>query len=319
MFDVSEIVTKLQPSLLSLESHRLGFRQQLKTQLSAVGGSVLILVCLSLLIKILFATVFIVAAGGIAAGIIFYKYNKSKNEYANNYKSSVIPPLVNEINPSLKFDADSGIDRSSFSNSELYRSSIDRYKTEDLIAGSYGKTQLRLAEIHAESEHEDADGNKSHDTIFQGVLLIADFNKNFKGRTFVMPDLAESMLGGIGRNLQKLTGRRGTDLVQLENPEFEKRFAVHSSDQVEARYILSSSMVQRILDLVQRFDNNKIRIAFKDSAVFIAVPSKRKFLEPSVDTPATNPEQITKMLNEIQDILEIIEELNLNTRIWSKD
>lgn len=38
------------------------------------------------------------------------------------------------------------------------------------------------------------------------------------------------------------------DVVRLEDPEFEKIFVVYSSDEVEARYILSTSFMERLVE-----------------------------------------------------------------------
>lgn len=155
-------------------------------------------------------------------------------------------------------------------------------------------------------------------TIFRGLLLIADFHKHFNGRTFLFPDFAEKTFGGFGRALQKMGGRSGTDLVQMEDPEFEKAFAVHSTDQVEARYILSPAMMCRFLDLRNKFGDD-VRVAFKQSSVWIAVPHRSSFLEPSTKVSATDSTQIEKMLFELSSFLDIVEELDLNTRIWTKE
>ena len=37
--------------------------------------------------------------------------------------------------------------------------------------------------------------------------------------------------------------------MKLENPDFEKTFDVYSTDQIEARYLLSPSMMERLLAL----------------------------------------------------------------------
>ena len=67
-----------------------------------------------------------------------------------------------------------------------------------------------------------------------------DFNKHFNVKTYVLTDTAEKMFGFLGKKLQSMNSSRD-DLVYLENPDFEKQFVVYSSDQIEARYILSPS------------------------------------------------------------------------------
>lgn len=80
-------------------------------------------------------------------------------------------------------------------------------------------------------------------SIFKGLLLIVDFHKHFAGQTFLFPHNAESLLGNVGRFFQKMGGRTETDLLRMEDPEFEEVFAVYSTDAIEARYILSTAMM----------------------------------------------------------------------------
>ena len=68
----------------------------------------------------------------------------------------------------------------------------------------------------------------------------ADFNKNFQGRTIILPDFAQNAFGDfIGSWLQSKNQAR-EELVKMDNPDFEKEFVVYSNDQIEARYILST-------------------------------------------------------------------------------
>ena len=81
------------------------------------------------------------------------------------------------------------------------------------------------------------------------MFQIAGFQKDFQGHTTVLRN-----------SLFKLSfsGSR----VKLENPDFEKTFDVYSTDQIEARYLLSPSMMERLLALDREFNKN-ITISFK--------------------------------------------------------
>jgi len=234
----------------------------------------------------------------------------------------VITRLVSLIDDALRYDARGGIPVESFQHAELYTASVDRYSSEDLISGRHGKTTLSLAEVHAEDRRTSRDSKGLTRTryvnIFRGLLLIADFHKHFRGRTFVFPDTAEKLFGAFGRSLQKLGGRSETRLVELEDPEFESAFVVHGTNQVEARYILSTAMMRRILSMRERFGKD-IRIAFKDSCLWLAVPHGKSYLEPDTSIPATDKKQIRSLWEEIRLFLDTIEELDLNTRIWTKE
>jgi hypothetical protein len=105
--------------------------------------------------------------------------------------------------------------------------------------------------------------------------------------------------------------------VKLEDPEFEKMFAVSSTDQIEARYILSPSMMRRLLDLRARH-GNELHISFIGNHIYLALPQNSDLFEPpSLRTPLT-VDAVRRIIADLQSVLCIVEELDLNTRIWSK-
>ncbi len=268
-------------------------------------------------------TLFIGAGVWFVVGTILYQVRAGSlaSRFKKQYKLSVIPRLLQSIDSQLEYSPDRGLSADSFVGSELYTKRPDRYRSEDLIHGKYGATYLQLAEIHAEERQTTTD-SKGHTktryvTIFRGLLLLADFHKHFSGRTFVLPDTAEKLFGRFGRHFQKFGGRRETDLVHLEDPEFERLFATYSTDEVECRYILSTSMMRRLLEMRERFGKD-VRVGFKDSNIVLAVPHSHAFLEPSTSSPATDDTQVKSMLHQLRYFLDTVEELDLNTRIWSK-
>ena len=108
------------------------------------------------------------------------------------------------------------------------------------------------------------------------------------------------------------------DLIQLEDPEFEKEFVVYGKDQIEARYILSLSLMQRILDF-KRKTGQKIFLSFIDSKVFIGVWSDHVLFEPKILSTLLDFDLIREYFDDLQLAIGIVDDLNLNTRIWSKE
>ena len=117
--------------------------------------------------------------------------------------------------------------------------------------------------------------------------------------------------------MQKAFKRKRTNLIQLDDPEFEKAFAVYSTDEIEARYLLSHSMMKRVLELRDRF-GAKVRFSFRDSFVCIAIPTRRNYLVPKTNRPATDEKQFRSVYRCLKMLLGIIDDLDLTTRIWSK-
>ena len=321
MTNIDEVIDELRPTLKSIEQDRQAY---LKKRNNFIWFVIVpgVLVAGFPAIAFFPAGLFAILGWLVVSGIVYhFTVGSQARSYVSSYKSTVPGKLVKLVGENLQYDQNRGIEQHLFEASELFTTSPDRYNTEDLIHGTHGKTSLILGEIDAEEKktERDSDGKTKtrYVTIFDGLFLVADFHKHFHGKTFVFPDVAEKAFGEIGRALQKLSGRRGTQLIQMEDTEFEKAFAVHSTDQVEARYILSPSMMRRILDLRQRFGKD-VRIAFKESSVWIAVPHSSPYLEPGTGVAATDRVQIENMLTEIVSFLDIIEEMDLNTRIWTK-
>ncbi|HSP41651.1 MAG TPA: DUF3137 domain-containing protein, partial [Luteolibacter sp.] len=153
-------------------------------------------------------------------------------------------------------------------------------------------------------------------TFFRGLFVCADFHKHFRGTLRIMPN-STSFLGGLGRALSAFRPFSSEQLVRLEDPEFEKSFNVYGSDDIEARYILSPGMMQRMLELRHRW-SDEVRFSFLDSSVCIAIQHRRNLFEPHLNQPADCQRQLQQIAGEIRVCLDLVEQLNLNTRIWSK-
>jgi LPXTG-motif cell wall-anchored protein len=247
----------------------------------------------------------IIASGGI------YLYKRSKLIKA--YKDEVIAEIIQSIDDSFQYNRKGRISEVEFKESQLFQRP-DRYNGEDYITGKLDKTDFKFSEIHAEYQTQDSEGDTSYGTIFKGLFMIADFHKAFLGHTVVLPDRTGE--GWFGR-MVKSSKKQGKQVAKMENPDFEKEFDVYTTDQVEARYILSMSMLENIMHLKKRF-NSTIHIAFLNSCVYIAINWDKKFLEPNLKKSLLEESTIHQYLDDIWLCLEIIEELNLNTRIWTK-
>ncbi|MBK9456075.1 MAG: DUF3137 domain-containing protein [Bacteroidetes bacterium] len=127
---------------------------------------------------------------------------------------------------------------------------------------------------------------------------MADFNKHFNGNTYVLSDFGERFLGGFGKMLQGLSIGR-PDVVRLEDVEFEKQFVVYSSDEVEARYILSTSFMEQIMAFKKKTNAN-IQLSFVGNNINVAIPMKENMFEPSIRKTVLNFEDIKMYYSQLQ-------------------
>lgn len=160
------------------------------------------------------------------------------------------------------------------------------------------------------------DDDRKKKTLFKGLFFRANFNKSFKGRTVVLPDFAERHLGGMGKLIQSWNKSRG-ELISLEDPEFERFFAVYGDDQVEARYILSTSLMARLVDLRKKAGRD-LYVAFVSDTIYIAVKYEEDLFEPKLYTSMLDFAPIREYYELLELMLAIVEDLNLNRRIWKQ-
>ncbi|MBN1795157.1 MAG: DUF3137 domain-containing protein [Sedimentisphaerales bacterium] len=235
--------------------------------------------------------------------------------YRSDFKMLVIERLVKFVDEDLNYDASGKIKKSEFNASKIFHTKPNVYKGDDLVYGKVGDTQVKFSEVDA--KYESGSGkNKSVKQIFKGLFFIGDFNKHFAGQTFVLPDTSEKFLGKIGQAFQEWNISR-PDLVKLEDPEFEREFVVYSTDQVEARYILSTSLMKRIVDFKNK-TGKKVNLSFVASQVNVAVSFTKRLFEPRLFRTLLDFEPMQEYFEDLQLAVGIVEDLNLNTRIWTK-
>ncbi len=254
----------------------------------------------------------------IAAVVVHNKYFGSGTAiYKHEYKSRIIGGMTKVLEPQMGYHPSRGLPESWFHTSGLYSGDVDRYNSEDLFEGRIGSTSLWFAEVHAEDKRTRTDSKGRRETyyvtIFKGLLVVADFHKDFKSDLLVTPDFAEKTFGWFGRKMQKLGG----NLQRMENPDFEKAFVVRGSDAVESRYILTPDMQERLLALRGRLGGD-LRVAFRNSHVFMGIPNDDDWFEPDWNQPASSPHQMRQFLSQMATCFRIVEDLDLNTRIWTK-
>ena len=261
--------------------------------------------------------IFLLVIGAIILGVS--KFRSYSRGYNIEFKQQVVSKIIAFLEPGLTYDPFGLIDQTTFKASGLVNCDIDRYSGEDRVDGIIDKTQITFSEVHAEYITATTNGGKTSTqwhTIFKGLFIIADFNQEFYGQTLVFPDTAEKLFGGLGKMLQSWNSGQ-VDLIKLEDPEFEREFVVYGSGQIEARYILSTSLMQRILDFKKK-TGTKIYLSFVGSKVYVAIPKKNMF-EPKYFSSVSNFSPILAYYQDLAFAVGIVDDLNLNTRIWTKE
>ncbi|MEO1352946.1 MAG: DUF3137 domain-containing protein [Cyanobacteria bacterium J06635_15] len=83
---------------------------------------------------------------------------------------------------------------------------------------------------------------------------------------------------------------------------------------MEARYVLSTSSMQRLVDLRHKIGKD-IRIAFVNNSVYIAIPYEENLFEPPIFISILTFQPILEYFQSLQMMIGIGEDLNLNRRV----
>jgi hypothetical protein len=246
------------------------------------------------------------------------KSSSFANYYRSRYKQDVFARVTSALAPGMTYHPQHFIAENDYTGCGLQSSRIDRYSGQDYFEGHVGGTHLIFSEIHAEREEsrKDSKGNRRTYwvTVFKGIFFMADFPKHFQGQVIIEPDVAEATFGWLGRKLQGMS----SNLVRLENPEFEKAFKVRATDQVEARYLLTPSFQDRLLEL-RKFWGGKIGMSLLRSNLYLAIPNREDWFECSSKVRAGDRAQIERFASQLIAVLNVVNQLDLNTRLWTKE
>jgi len=113
-----------------------------------------------------------------------------------------------------------------------------------------------------------------------------------------------------------ITQRKIYKGVYFEDVIFDKRYKVYSKDQVEARYLITPSFMERFKNLKTAFGRGKTKCSFVGKEIVFAIQSKKDLFELcSLYTKLGKDKQIENFYNELKSIYDIIDYFKLNEHI----
>jgi len=175
----------------------------------------------------------------------------------------------------------------------------NREEWEDEVSGEYSGSAFTLCEAHL--KYKSSGKNSSTRTVFHGQLFVIDYPKRFLGSTVVLRDVGLlNRLGKPGKEYSR---------VGLVSSKFEKAFEAWSSDQVEARELLDPIVLERFLELERLYDGKRIRAAFDDGKLLIAIETGDRLNMGTMFKPLGGTDRVETILAEFDAIFDLIEVL----------
>lgn len=127
---------------------------------------------------------------------------------------------------------------------------------------------LNMAVVLYEYVFKNVLTSKTADNVhytFRGMFSWLIYPKKLNGHTVVLTNNQKQKIGRlVSFNFKE------EQKVLLEDVRFANKFIVYSTDQVEARYVLSTALMERIVALEEKFKRN-IFLSFQHRKMYLAV------------------------------------------------
>lgn len=252
---------------------------------------------------------------------------RTAKEFRSDYSRKVVRALVHNMFENVEVPEDANEDEYAASvsfmpnkrigSSKIRTSGIaprfDKIRGEDYISGKLGATTFEFSEIELIDIKYKKDSNgkrkKVEKRVFKGIMFIADFHKHFQGETY----LIDKKFFDTERFELKF---KGAFEIEMEDIAFNKEFRTMTTDDIEARYILSSNLMERIMEFTNR-SKDEVELSFKNSKMFIMHEARKNHFEGKL-FDNNDEETLKEIYNDFRTYFDIIEEFRLNRRIWSK-
>ena len=189
---------------------------------------------------------------GFVGGVATFVYSSIGN-YKGSIKQEIFPRIISFLGE-YSFDAEIENQMKRFESSQI----VPRYQketSEDRTTGTYKGVNIEFFETILK-RRKWTSKTRSHKTIFDGVVISLSVKKPFEGQTIIMRDR------GMFGNFLKSKFATSLEKAGLEDPKFEDIFEVFTNDQVEARYLLTTSFMERLLELNDVFEGKGVQCSF---------------------------------------------------------
>ncbi len=221
---------------------------------------------------------FILFGACAAAGV--WAYNP-RAEAIRQTKEGINAALATALGLTYNHDTVAG---PGFERAQAYRMvpGHSRSSFEDMWSGDIGGRAFSLHEAHLEQQRQSGK-TTTYVTVFRGPVMTIAAGRRFNGVTLVERSGRHKRFGFFGEKEELKVEGQILARVDMVHPQFEDEFTIYSTDQVEARYLVHPTYVERMIALETAFAGQKIRTLFKDVEVTVLLETENMFESGGMD------------------------------------
>ncbi len=260
---------------------------------------------------LIFNNMFAVFAG-LIVGFGIYSWGRTKiGKLAREAKLMMVQPLAAALD--FSYAETPGAQAEAELQNLLGLSLVptwNRKTLQDGLSGRHRGIDVSFFEAKLEQKRTSTDSKGRTKTrwvtVFQGQCWTFDAPKVFYGKTIVSRDAGMfNALAGFGSSL---------DRARLEDPVFEKAFEVRTTDQVEARFLLTPDVMQTLVDLEESFAGKKLRVAFCDGKITAAAEAGNLFEAGSMFKRLDDESRVQRLLQDFAAVFQVVDVLHVKDK-----
>lgn len=235
----------------------------------------------------------------------------ARKKYDEEFEVRVIRKVIRFFGENLTYSQNSYIPEDTFDASQMFLEKKPlSYKGYRYVSGKIGTTQIKFSWVTAKKFYH---GTRYY-TVFSGQFIVCKLDKTLAARTVIIPSDV-SKKSGILWKISSLIDRKRDPLIRLDYPEFEEHFVVYSNAAAHSRLVLTTSMMRKIIDFKKQNKFVSPYLSFIGSNVFVANDRPSDPLIAKLVYRAVDIKNIREYIEEVQFALDIVNELNSNTRV----
>ena len=291
------------------------------------------------------SVILFLSASLCACVLVWVPICKCEKRYIVELKKNCLPVILKYFGDISWCNNEKIISNGELNQSGLF-ANYNRRIVDDEFKGSYNGVKFKICETNM--CYESGSGkSRMVIPVFQGIIFSFDLNKTIQNRTivstkgdltqkntywiyilpFLFPLVQIMMQAFEGISiitvfsiililcvcvflylLMRKKQTKPLDKVYLEDPKFNSKFDVYSSDQIEARFWVTPAFMERFQNLKTVFNAKKAKCSFYDNKIMIAIDTNKNVFEiGELYKSLENPETIRTFCKEVSSINELID------------
>jgi hypothetical protein len=220
-----------------------------------------------------------------------------ERRYRRQYKDTVLPQLASDLGELTYRETSS--ERVVELGADRMLPDYDRIDADDRISGRHAGLPIEIIEVRLKKRI-----NKKTRVVFDGLLVGIELPRQLSGTTLIATDR------GTWERFKTRWSGGEMEPVELEDQEFEQRYDVHSTNQIEARALLTPAFMERFVALASK-SHFALPGAIADrNRLVVAMPKRfgmRDLFEPPAYWQPSGGQALTTLQADIRTVLDFAE------------